>query len=71
MRSARTDTFERTISGLLTKRADLFNEADRLRDRLAEIRNDIGAIDRTLNVFGFTVDLDSAMPRQNREGIFR
>jgi hypothetical protein len=31
--------FEHTISGLLTKRADLFNEAERLRDRLAEINN--------------------------------
>lgn len=43
MRPARTETFEHTITGLLTKRADLFNEAERIRDRLAEIRNDIGA----------------------------
>jgi hypothetical protein len=70
MRPARTDTFEHTISGLLTKRADLFNEAERLRDRLAEIRNDIGAIDRTLGVLGYTGDLDAAMPRQKREVIF-
>jgi hypothetical protein len=33
---------------LLTKRADLFNEAQRIRDRLAEIKNDIGALDRVL-----------------------
>ncbi len=70
MRPARTDTFEHTISGLLTKRADLFNEAERLRDRLAEIRNDIGAIDRSLGVFGYKGDLDAAMPRQKREVIF-
>lgn len=70
MRTARTDTFDHTISGLLTKRADLFNEAERLRDRLAEIRNDIGAIDRSLGVFGYTGDLDAAMPRQKREVIF-
>jgi hypothetical protein len=55
---------------LLTKRADLFTEAERLRDRLAEIRNDIGAIDRSLSVFGYTGDLDAAMPRQKREVIF-
>lgn len=70
MRPARTDTFEHTISGLLAKRADLFNEAERIRDRLAEIRNDIGAMDRTLNVLGYKGDLDAAMPRQKREVIF-
>lgn len=69
-RPTRTDTFEHTISGLLTKRADLFNEAERLRDRLAEIRNDLSAIDRTLGVLGYTGDLDAAMPRQKREVIF-
>ena len=70
LRPARTDTFEHTITGLLKKRADLFNEAERIRDRLAEIRNDIGAIDRTLGVLGYTGDLDAAMPRQKREVIF-
>lgn len=70
MKPARTDTFEHTITGLLAKRADLFNEAERIRDRLAEIKNDIGAIDRTLNVLGYTGDLDAAMPRQKREVIF-
>jgi hypothetical protein len=43
LRPARTETFEHTITGLLMKRADLFNEAERIRDRLAEIKNDIGA----------------------------
>lgn len=70
IRPARTETFEHTITGLLTKRADLFNEAERIRDRLAEIRNDISAIDRTLGIFGCKRDLDEAMPRQKREVIF-
>ncbi len=70
MRRARTDTFEHTISGLLTKRADLFNEAEKIRDRLAEIRNDIGAVDRTLSVLGYEGDLDAKMPRQKREVLF-
>lgn len=48
LKPARTDTCEHTITGLLANRADLFNEAERIRDRLAEIKNDIGAIDRTL-----------------------
>lgn len=70
MKPARTDTFEHTISGLLKKRSDLFNEAEVIRDRLAEIRNDIGAIDRTLSVLGYEGDLDAAMPRQKREVLF-
>lgn len=70
MRQARTDTYEHTISGLLSKRADLFNEAERIRDRLAEIKNDIDALDRTLNVLGYDGDLDAAMPRQKRHVVF-
>ncbi|MEW9616800.1 hypothetical protein AB3G45_23620 [Shinella sp. S4-D37] len=70
MRQARTETFDHTITGLLKKRAELFNEAERIRDRLAEIKNDIGAVDRTLSVLGYSGDLDAAMPRQKREVIF-
>ncbi len=70
IRPARTDTFEHTISGLLTKRADLFHEAERIRDRLAEIKNDVAALDRVLGTLGYTGDLDAAMPRQKREVIF-
>lgn len=47
MRPVRTDTLEHTITKLLTKRTHLFNEAERIRDRLAGIPNDLGAIDRT------------------------
>ena len=70
MRRARTETFEHTISGLLTKRADLFNEAERIRDRLAEIRNDVSALDRVLNTLGYDGDLDAQKPRQKRGVIF-
>src|SRR5262249_12545479 len=69
-RSARTDTYEHTISGLLTKRREMFTEAERIRDRLAEIRNDIQALDRTLATLGFSGDLDAMMPRQRRQVIF-
>ena len=70
IRPARTDTFEHTISGLLTKRVDLFHEAERIRDRLAEIRNDVAALDRVLGTLGYTGDLNAAMPRQKREVLF-
>ncbi len=61
---------ETVISGLLSKRADLFNEAERIRDRLAEIRNDIGAVDRVLGTLGYAGDLDAEMPRQKRNVLF-
>ncbi len=70
IRLARTETYELTVSGLLTKRADLFNEAERIRDRLAEIKNDIDALDRVLGTFGYTGDLDAEMPRQKRQVLF-
>lgn len=67
---SRASDFSHTVNGLLQKRADLFSEAERIRDRLAEIKNDIGAIDRTLGILGYEGDLDAAMPRQKREVIF-
>jgi len=67
---AKTETFEHTISGLLQKRADLLGEAEGIRDRLAEIKNDVGAIDRVLVSLGYEGDLDAQMPRQKREVIF-
>ena len=58
IRPARTETFEHTVSGLLAKRADLYNKAERIRDRLAEIRNDIGALDRMLLRLGAALLID-------------
>ncbi|MDE0921357.1 hypothetical protein [Aurantimonas coralicida] len=70
IRLSRTDTYQNTIAGLLTKRADLFNEAERIRDRLAEIKNDIDALDRVLGTLGYTGNLDTEMPRQKRHVVF-
>lgn len=70
IKRSRTETYEHTVNGLLTKRADLFNEAERIRDRLAEIKNDVGAIDRVLGTLGYTGNLDAEMPRQKRQVLF-
>jgi hypothetical protein len=70
LKRSRTDTGEHAINGLLTKRADLFNEAEQIRDRLAEIKNDVEALDRTLKILGFEGDLDAIMPRQRRHVVF-
>ena len=59
-----SDMFEHTISGLLTKRADLFGEAAKLGDRLAIITDDVAALDRVL---GCERDLQAAMPRPKRD----
>ena len=67
---SRTETFTHTISGLLTKRADLLGEAEVIRDRLAAIKNDIDALDRTLSVLNYDGDLDAQMPRAKRHVIF-
>ena len=67
MRRARTNSFDHTITGLLTKRADLCHEAERLRDRLGQINNDIVAIDHVLATFGHEGDIDAQMPRRREE----
>lgn len=70
IKPAATKTFEHTITGLLAKRVDLFNEALGLRDRLAEIKNDVAALDRVLGTLGYKGDLEAQMPRQKREALF-
>jgi hypothetical protein len=70
MKPARTDTYEHTIAGLLKKRVDLYHEAERIRDRMAAIKNDIAALDRVLGTLGYTGDLNKEMPRQKHERLF-
>jgi hypothetical protein len=70
IRKARTETYEHTITGLLAKRVDLYHEAERIRDRMAVIKNDIAALDRVLSTLGYTGDLNKEMPRQKHERIF-
>lgn len=67
---SRATDYSHTVNGLLQKRADLFNEAVHIRERLAAIKNDIDAMDRTLIVLGYEGDLDAAMPRQKRHVVF-
>ena len=66
----RSETFETTIAGLLTQRANILGEAMQLRDRMAEIKNDVAALDRVLVSLGYQGDLDAQMPRQRREVLF-
>ena len=54
-----------------SERAELLNEAERIRDRMAEIRNDIDALDRTLGSLGYIGNLDAAMPPPEASGHVR
>lgn len=67
---SRITDFTETQNGLLTKRVELFNEAERIMERLAEIKNDIQSFDKALIALGYKGDLDAAMPRQRRHVIF-
>jgi len=58
------------INGLLTKREELQRENGELRERIAVISNDIGAIDRVLDSFGYAGELNGRTPRQARIVLF-
>lgn len=60
-----TDLTE-TQNGLLKTRSDLFNEAEQLTERLAKIKNDVSALDRTLTTIGYKGELDMIMPKYQR-----
>lgn len=57
MRNARTETYEHTISGLLSKRAEMMEEVAMTRERLGVLSNDIEAIDRVLESLGYSGDV--------------
>jgi hypothetical protein len=65
----RTSIVRKSVHGASATLASPRGRAPTL-DRLAEIKNDIGAIDRTLGVLDYKGDLDAAMSRHKREVIF-
>ena len=67
---SRITDYTETQNGLLKKRSELFNEAEAMMERLAEIKNDIQSFDKALIALGYKGDLDAAMPRQRRHVIF-
>lgn len=69
-RPSRTETYEHTIAGLLSRRAELMTETAELRERMAIVANDIEAVDRVLDSFGYTGDLDGRTARQARIILF-
>jgi hypothetical protein len=67
--TARTETYEHTISGLLQKRGEMMEDMAVTRERLAVLSNDIEAIDRILERLGYDGDV-KLTPRQPRIVLF-
>ena len=70
IRPARTETYEHTVSGLLSKRAEIVREADVASYRVAELANDLAAVDRVLSLLGYQGDADAVTPRHQRKRAF-
>jgi hypothetical protein len=61
---------QHTISGLLRKRAELERQNAECRERMAVIANDIEAIDRVLDAFGYQGTIEGRSPRAARIILF-
>lgn len=61
-----SESNQHVTSGLLTKRQELMDETAALRERIAAIGNDIEAIDRVLDSFGYAGDLKGRSARLAR-----
>lgn len=61
---------QNTISGLLKMRDDTMGEILALRERMAELHNDLEAVGRVLLALGYEGDLAGRQVRQNRLVIF-
>ena len=61
---------EHTVSGLLRKREELQQENASLRERMACIANDIEAIDRVLDAFGYQGAMEGRTARAARVVLF-
>lgn len=70
MKRAKTGTFEPTISGLLTKRTEMFGKVAAIRAGLARIQSGIENVDRAPTVCGYTGDMEATMAGARREVAF-
>ena len=66
----RAEGYQHTIAGLLQRRAELQDENAILRERMAQVANDVEAIDRVLDTLGFEGELPNRTARQERIILF-
>ncbi len=62
--------YSHAIGGLLRKRKELMAEMQAIRERQAELANDVEALDRTLGTLGHVPELEPAKPRSSRTMLF-
>jgi hypothetical protein len=66
---ARTESYQHTISGLLSKREEMMEEIAVTRERLAVLSNDVESLDRVLETLGYQGDI-KLTPRVPRVVLF-
>ncbi|PVB59513.1 hypothetical protein DCO57_21920 [Labrenzia sp. 011] len=71
MKPAKLQSFDSTIRGLLTKRVSLFHEREEQLSKLANLDNDISAIDRAIRLLGYEGDLNALMPASAGNKLYR
>jgi hypothetical protein len=64
------EEYERTISGLIKKRAEMVGELHSLRERMAVVSNDLQCLDRVLQAFGYEGDLEELPIAKGRLVLF-
>ena len=62
MKAAPVDHYKWTVAHLLKKRRECLGEIDERFARIAELRNDIAAIERTLRAFGYDEKFSDKAP---------
>jgi hypothetical protein len=64
------EEYERTISGLIKKRAEMLGELHSLRERMGVVTNDLQCLDRVLQAFGYEGNLDELPAAKGRLVLF-
>jgi hypothetical protein len=65
-RATRSENYEHTIAGLLSKRQELMDRALQLREQMAAISNDIESVETVLRSFGHDGDFKGMAARSGR-----
>lgn len=65
------NTYSHTVSGLLEKRSELLSELRDRQERAAAILNSLGALDATLQLFGYNGPLEGPPMQSARQALYK
>lgn len=65
------NTYSHTVSGLLEKRSELLSELRDRQERAAAIINSLGALDATLQLFGYNGALEGPPMKSARQALYK